>query len=135
MKALWSTETPQRLSIRGRAGGNTLRAYTGVILGCAAPPWAGSIPVRLTKLSSAVPEGAKYLKNRAVAAVRLNRFPSNAHTLRKKQLLKPLLLIQRRLDPKVRGPRQNAFCEGQDALYVEFFERLGVTSICASRRA
>jgi hypothetical protein len=30
-------------------------------------------------------------------------------------------------DPQVRGARQNAFCEGQDALYVEFFELAGVT--------
>ena len=35
----------------------------------------GSIPTRLTKLSSALSPRAKYLKNGAVAAVRLNRFP------------------------------------------------------------
>ena len=35
-------------------------------------------------------------------------------------------MIQRRLHPKVRGARQNAFCERQDALYVEFFHRFGV---------
>jgi hypothetical protein len=58
--------------------------------------------------------------------------PVERHTLREKQPLKPLLLIQRRLDPKAEARRQNAFCEGQDALYVEFFERLGVMSICAS---
>ena len=45
---------------------------------------------------------------------------------REKQLLEPLFLIQRRLHPKVRGARQNAFCERQDALYVEFFDRFGV---------
>jgi hypothetical protein len=38
----------------------------------------GSIPTRLTILSSASSDGAKYLKNGTVAAVRLNRFPSNA---------------------------------------------------------
>jgi hypothetical protein len=38
----------------------------------------GSIPSWLTILSSALSDGAKYLKRGAVAAVRLNRFPSNA---------------------------------------------------------
>jgi hypothetical protein len=38
----------------------------------------GSIPSRLTIFSSALSDGAKYLKNGAVAAVRLNRFPPNA---------------------------------------------------------
>jgi hypothetical protein len=38
----------------------------------------GSIPIGLTIFSSALAPGAKYLKNGAVAAVRLNRFPSNA---------------------------------------------------------
>jgi hypothetical protein len=36
------------------------------------------------------------------------------------------------LDPKAEARQQNAFCEGQDALYVEFFGRLGVMSISAS---
>jgi hypothetical protein len=39
---------------------------------------ADSIAVWLTTLSSALSDGAKYLKSGAVAAVRLNRFPSNA---------------------------------------------------------
>jgi hypothetical protein len=30
------------------------------------------------------------------------------------------------LDPQVRSSRQNPFCERQDALYVEFFDRLGL---------
>src|SRR4051812_34595647 len=38
----------------------------------------GSIPSRLTTLSSALSDGAKYLKSGAVTAVRLNRFPSYA---------------------------------------------------------
>ena len=41
-------------------------------------PLAGSIPMRLTTLSSALSDGAKYLKSGAVTAVRLNRFPSYA---------------------------------------------------------
>ncbi len=40
----------------------------------------------------------------------------------KEQLLEPLSLIERRLHPEVGGARQNAFCEGQDAFHVEFFE-------------
>jgi hypothetical protein len=42
-------------------------------------------------------------------------------------LLEPLTLLERRLHPKVGGTRQNAFCERQDALYVEFIELAGVT--------
>src|SRR5690606_17475499 len=38
----------------------------------------GSIPSRLTTLSSALSDGAKYLKSGAVTAVRLNRLPSYA---------------------------------------------------------
>jgi hypothetical protein len=45
---------------------------------------------------------------------------------RKEQLLQPLLVVKRRLDPQVRGTRKNAFREGQDALYVEFVDGLGV---------
>ena len=40
----------------------------------------------------------------------------------KEQLLEPLALFERRLHPQVGGARQNAFCERQDALYVEFIE-------------
>ena len=36
--------------------------------------------------------------------------------------MEPLPLFERRLDPEVTGARQNAFCERQDAFYVEFFE-------------
>jgi len=36
--------------------------------------------------------------------------------------LEPLALVERGLDPQIGSPRQNAFCERQDALYVEFFE-------------
>jgi hypothetical protein len=43
-----------------------------------------------------------------------------------KQLLKTLSLIQRRLHPQVRRPRQNTFCEGQDALYIDFLDCGGV---------
>ena len=42
------------------------------------------------------------------------------------QQLKPLLVVERRLHPQVGGARQNAFCERQDALYVEFVDGLGV---------
>ena len=31
------------------------------------------------------------------------------------------------MDPQVGGARQDAFCERQDALYVEFFELAGMT--------
>ena len=41
--------------------------------------------------------------------------------------MEPLPLIERRLHPQVGGARQNAFCERQDALYVEFIELAGVT--------
>jgi hypothetical protein len=47
-------------------------------------------------------------------------------SFREEQLLQPLLVVERRLDPQVRGARQNAFCEGQDALYVEFIDGFGV---------
>jgi hypothetical protein len=36
--------------------------------------------------------------------------------------LEPLPLIERGLNPEVGGARQDAFCEGQDAFHVEFFE-------------
>jgi hypothetical protein len=51
----------------------------------------------------------------------------------KEQLLEPLSLIERRLNPQIGGARQNAFCEGQDALHVEFFELAGV-AVDASER-
>ena len=41
--------------------------------------------------------------------------------------MEPLPLLERRLHPQVGGARQNAFCERQDALYVEFIELAGVT--------
>jgi hypothetical protein len=49
-----------------------------------------------------------------------------AHSIREEQLLEALSLIERRLHPQVRGTRQHALCEGQDALYVELFEFAGV---------
>jgi hypothetical protein len=42
--------------------------------------------------------------------------------------LEPLPLFERGLHPQVCGTRQNAFCEGQDALYVEFFELSAMTT-------
>jgi hypothetical protein len=36
--------------------------------------------------------------------------------------LEPLALFERSLHPQVRGARQNAFRERQDALHVDFFE-------------
>jgi hypothetical protein len=45
----------------------------------------------------------------------------------KEQLLEPLPLFERCLHPQLGGARQNAFCERQDALYVEFIELAGVT--------
>jgi hypothetical protein len=48
------------------------------------------------------------------------------HSIREEQLLEALSLIERRLHPQVRGTRQHALCEGQDALYVELFEFAGV---------
>ena len=47
----------------------------------------------------------------------------------KEQLLEPLALVESGLHPQVRGARQNAFCERQDALYVEFFELARVTFV------
>jgi hypothetical protein len=58
-------------------------------------------------LSSAVSDGAKYLKNGAVAPGSIKSIPVERHTLRGKQPLKPLLLIQRRLDPKAEARRQD----------------------------
>jgi hypothetical protein len=46
--------------------------------------------------------------------------------LGEEQLLQALLVVQRRLDPQIRGARQDAFCERQDALDVEFVHLLGV---------
>jgi len=43
-------------------------------------------------------------------------------SFRKEQLLEPLALFEGCLYPQVRGARQNAFCEREDALYVEFVE-------------
>lgn len=40
----------------------------------------------------------------------------------KQQLLEPLALVERRLHPQVRRARENAFCERQDALYIEFVQ-------------
>jgi hypothetical protein len=47
----------------------------------------------------------------------------------KEQLLESLALVESGLHPQVRGARQNAFCERQDALYVEFFELARVTFV------
>jgi hypothetical protein len=43
--------------------------------------------------------------------------------------LEPLALVESGPHPQVRGARQNAFCECQDALYVEFFELARVTFV------
>jgi hypothetical protein len=56
-----------------QGGGDVLKPSLNLLV-------EGSIPSGLTKLSSALSPGAKYLKNGAVAAVRLSRFPSNAMT-------------------------------------------------------
>ena len=48
------------------------------------------------------------------------------HTCREERLLQALLVIERGLYPQVRRARQNAFCERQHALHVEFVDRLGV---------
>ena len=47
----------------------------------------------------------------------------------RKEKLQSLLVVERHLDPQA---RQDAFCERQDALNVEFVGRLGVVFICAS---
>ena len=54
-------------------------------------------------------------------------FSVERNPVREEQLLQPLLLIQRSLNPQVRRPRQNTFCEGEDALYVELIELHGVS--------
>ena len=41
--------------------------------------------------------------------------------------MEPLALLERRLHPQVCGARQNAFCERQNALYIEFIELPRVT--------
>ena len=40
--------------------------------------------------------------------------------------MQSLLVVERSLDPQIGGARQNAFCERQDALYVEFIDGFGV---------
>jgi hypothetical protein len=59
-------------------------------------------------------------------------FSVECNPVREEQLLQPLLLIQRRLDPQVRRPWQDTLCEGEDAFYVEFIEFDGCRSICVS---
>jgi hypothetical protein len=58
--------------------------------------------------------------------VRLRRFQQSVSierdSVRKEQLLEPLPLIERGLDPQVGRARQNPFCEREDAFHVEFFE-------------
>src|SRR5829696_2193622 len=49
-------------------------------------------------------------------------FSVERNSVGKEQLLEPLSLFEGRLNPEVRGARQNAFCKRQDALYVEFIE-------------
>ena len=53
-------------------------------------------------------------------------FSVERNSFGKEQLLEPLALFERGLHPEVTGPRQNAFCEREDAFYVEFFELVGV---------
>ena len=86
----------------------------------------GAHPPGDAKLSSACSPGPKYLKSSAVAVVRLNRFPSVLDALGEEQLLQALLVVERGLHPQVGGARQNAFCERQDAFYVEFVDPFGV---------
>jgi hypothetical protein len=64
----------------------------------------GSIPVWSTKFSFDASSGRKYSKREDVTTVRSNAF---RRTLRlpKKQSLKPLPLLQRRLYPEIRGTR------------------------------
>ena len=64
----------------------------------------GSIPSRLTKLSSALSPRAKYLKNGAVAAVRLP-ISIERDAFGEEQLLKALSLIEGRVHPQVCGAR------------------------------
>jgi hypothetical protein len=49
-------------------------------------------------------------------------FSVERNSVGKEQLLEPLSLFEGRLNPEVRGARQNAFCKRQDAFYIEFFE-------------
>ncbi|WP_291987866.1 hypothetical protein [Luteitalea sp.] len=41
--------------------------------------------------------------------------------------MEPLPLFERRLHPEIGGARQDAFCEREDALHVEFVQFRGVT--------
>jgi hypothetical protein len=54
--------------------------------------------------------------------VQLQRFEQSGFVERdsfwKEELLEPLSLFEGRLHPEVSGAWQNAFCEGQDALYL-----------------
>ena len=65
----------------------------------------GSIPVRSTKFSFDPSSGLKYSKREDVTTVRLSAFPLSATPSEKKQSLKPLPLLQRRLYPEIRGTR------------------------------
>jgi hypothetical protein len=104
------------------------RDFTGAMFFqvCGPSAGAGSIPVRLTNFSSALAPGAKYLKNGAVAAVRIELISIERDPVRKEQPLEALLLIEGGLHPEVRGARQNALCERQDARHVDFLDGLGV---------
>jgi hypothetical protein len=55
-------------------------------------------------------------------------FSAERHTFRKKQSLKPLPLLQRRLYPEIRGTRQNSLRKVQDALDVELLD-LGTVAV------
>jgi hypothetical protein len=87
----------------------------------------GSIPSWLTKPSSALSQGAKYLKNGAVAAVRLNRFPSNAKPSGKNSCWSSGFWFSDAYTHRSEHAA-NALCERQDAFYIEFFDGIGVTA-------
>ncbi len=87
----------------------------------------GSIPVRSTNLSFPSVNRPQVAEGRCGYAGSNKAFSVERDSVRKEQLLEPLPLFERRLHPEVGGARQNAFCERQDALYVEFIELAGVT--------
>ena len=87
----------------------------------------GSIPVWSTILSFSSLDSPQVAEGRCGYAGSNKAFSVERDSVGKEQLLEPLSLFEGRLHPEVGGARQNAFCERQDALYVEFIELAGVT--------
>ena len=92
----------------------------------------GSIPVWSTNLSFPASDRPQVAEGRCGYAVPTKPFPSNAIPSGKNSCWNRCRCSSDACTQQVGGARQNAFCERQDALYVEFIELAGVRSIRAS---